>query len=59
MKLPTDNIYWVVQKRSHAFATWKPIALFSTRTDAHDFQATMGGGYKYKVDRVELMDGKV
>lgn len=51
-----DNIYWVLMCRSHAFATWKAMALYHTQRRAYEEHDRLGGGYKYKVERVELKD---
>lgn len=54
-----DIIFWVVQTRSHVFATWKPVALLRTREHAdmtrEEFEKVKGKN-NVKVDRVVLMD---
>ena len=49
-----DNVYWVVQKRTKFFGTWKPVELWSTKARAVEREAELGGGVNFKVDRVEL-----
>lgn len=49
-----DHVYWVVQQRTNVFATWKPIALFTTEERARNYERNSGGGARYKVDRVLL-----
>lgn len=52
-----DNVYWVVQERTRFFGTWKPVKLFKTHHEAYWYESiVLGGGPKYKVDRVELYD---
>lgn len=53
-----DNIYWVVQVRTHVFATWRPVGLCTTYDVAtytrREFEKVKGK-HNVKVDRVELL----
>lgn len=53
-----DNVYWVVQRRTRVFGTWKPVYLFRTRAAANayaDELALTTSVHNIKVDRVELI----
>lgn len=52
-----NNIYWVVQRRTRFFGTWKPVFLFATEREAREYESfILGGGPNHKVDRVELIE---